>query len=183
MNVAFSIRMVFITLYSNGHKSSVQSLTCSWSSPIHYSCTSSFINRTSSPGLNAGSPIYGHPSHLKASPSAQLPQLPTLPCTVKSSSIRSSAPSFAVAGAPLEVAFGPPFALAVAPFLPCSSPSAESAACRFARSSASIFAARPHVQSLQALRRLPALGWHSGAVTGMLARSIIALDASATYVA
>jgi hypothetical protein len=35
---------------------------------------------------------------------------------------------------------------------------------RFAVSSASIFSFRPQVQSLQARRRLPALGWHSGAV-------------------
>ena len=46
-------------------------------------------NLTSSPGLKAGRPIYGHPSHRKASPNAQFPQLPTLPCTVKSTSASS----------------------------------------------------------------------------------------------
>ena len=106
-----------------------------------YNCTSSFTNRTSSPGLNAGSPIYGHPSQRKASPSAQFPQLPTLPCTVKSTSARSSAPSFSVLRA-------------------------WSAVLRLAASSASIFCFRPHVQSLQARRRLPDLGRHSGAERG-----------------
>lgn len=71
--------------------------------------------------------MYGHPSHLNASPSAQLPHEPTLPCTVKSTSFKSLALSFAR------------FA---------------SASARLALSSASIRCARPHVQSLQARRRL-----------------------------
>jgi hypothetical protein len=103
-----------------------------------YNWISLFIKRTSSPGLKAGSPMYGHPSHLKASPSAQFPQLPTLPWTVKSTSVRSSAPSFNVS-------------------------SAWSAVARFAASSASSFSFIPQVQSLQARRRFPALGRHSGA--------------------
>jgi len=106
-----------------------------------YNCTSLFSNLTSSPGVNAGSPIYGHPSQRNASPRAQLPQLPTLPWTVKSTSARSSWSSFRLL-------------------------KALSAEARFAASSASIFSFMPHVQSLQARRRLPYLGRHSGAVKG-----------------
>jgi len=73
------------------------------------SCTSLSNNLTSSPGLNAGSPIYGHPSHLNASPSAQFPQLPTFPFTVKSISSKSSASSLADEE---PVAAGPAFASA-----------------------------------------------------------------------
>jgi hypothetical protein len=121
----------------------------------HYSWISSFKSLTSSPGLKAGNPMYGQPSHLKASPKApirsqfyftdlkkkqylQLPQLPTLPFTVKSTSAKSSAWSLSVL-------------------------SAWSALARLALSSASSFWAKPHVQSLQARRRL-ALGLHSVAV-------------------
>lgn len=103
-----------------------------------YNCTSLFSKRTSSPGLNAGMPMYGQPSHLKASPSEQLPHDPTLPWTVKSISAKSSESSF-------------------------SALSLVSASSRLALSSAAIFSARPHVQSLQARRRLPTLGIHSGA--------------------
>ena len=101
-----------------------------------HNCTSSLSNRTSSPGLKAGNPIYGHPSHRNASPNAQFPHEPTLPCTVKSTSARSSAFSFASAWSALE---------------------------RLAASSASSFSARPQVQSLHARLRLPVLGRHSGA--------------------
>ena len=80
--------------------------------------------------------MYGHPSHLKASPSAQLPQDPTLPCTVKSTSVRSLALNLA---------------------------KLSSAFCRFTLSSASIRWARPQVQSLHALRRL-VFGLHAAAV-------------------
>ena len=112
--------------------------------PTIYNWISLFNSLTSSPGLNAGSPIYGHPSHRKASPSAQFPQLPTLPCTVKStSSSRSSAPNFIVL-------------------------SALSASVRFAASSASSCSFIPQVQSLQARRRLPALGRHSGATSALV---------------
>jgi hypothetical protein len=100
------------------------------------SCTSLFTNRTSSPGLNAGSPIYGHPSHLNASPSAQFPHDPTLPCTVKSTSARSSACNLARLASALE---------------------------RLAASSALSRSARPQLQSLQARRRL-VLGLQASAV-------------------
>ena len=96
-------------------------------------------NLTSSPTLKAGNPTYGHPSHRKASPNAQFPQLPTFPCTVKSTSAKSSAASFA---------------------------SFSSAAERLAASSAARVAASPHVQSLQARRRFPGRGRHSGAASG-----------------
>ena len=116
--------------------------TPSYASLVHvlspYNWISLLSNRTSSPGLNAGRPMYGHPSHLNASPSAQFPQLPTFPCTVKSTSARSSASNFR------EL-------------------SALSAEERLAASSASIFSFIPQVQSLQARRRLPGLGWHSSA--------------------
>ena len=108
---------------------------------VCYSCTSLFNNRTSSPGLKAGIPMYGHPSHRNASPNAQFPQLPTLPCTVKSTSAKSSAPSLRVL-------------------------SVLSALLRLVASSASIFSFRPQVQSLQARRRLPDLGRHSAAEGG-----------------
>lgn len=104
--------------------------------PQAHNCTSLFTNLTSSPGLNAGNPIYGHPSHLNASPSAQLPHEPTLPCTVKSTSARSSA---------------------------CSLARLESACARLAASSAFRRSARPQLQSLQARRRL-VLGRHASAV-------------------
>ena len=71
--------------------------------------------------------MYGQPSHRNASPSAQLPQEPTLPWTVKSTSVRSFALSFA---------------------------RLASAFARVALSSASIRCARPQEQSLQARRRL-----------------------------
>lgn len=118
----------------------------SQSLPPSQSCTSSPNNLTSSPGLNAGRPIYGQPSHRKASPSAQLPQLPTFPLTVKSTSARSSA---------------------------CSLARFWSAEARLARSSASSRWARPQVQSLQARRRflLPAGGRQEGAVVPGRARS------------
>jgi hypothetical protein len=80
--------------------------------------------------------MYGHPSHLNASPRAQLPQEPTLPCTVKSTSARSSA---------------------------CSLARFASAFWRFAASSALSRSARPQLQSLQARRRL-VLGLHASAV-------------------
>jgi hypothetical protein len=105
-----------------------------------YSCTSLLSNLTSSPGLKAGMPIYGQPSQRKASPRLQFPHDPTFPCTVKSTSARSSAPSLRV--------------------LSCAS-----AVSRLAASSAASFCARPQVQSLHALRRLPTLGAHSGAWT------------------
>lgn len=101
-----------------------------------HNCTSLFTNLTSSPGLKAGRPIYGHPSHLKASPRAQLPQDPTLPWTVKSTSARSSACSLARFASALE---------------------------RLAASSALSRSARPQLQSLQARRRL-VLGLHASAV-------------------
>lgn len=94
--------------------------------------------------------MYGHPSHLNASPSAQLPQLPTLPGTVKSISDKSFTPSLAAAGA-------------APPLLICIEASALSAASRLALSSASSRWASPQVQSLQALLRLPTLGKHSAA--------------------
>jgi len=53
----------------------------------------------------------------------------------------------------------------------CRFCSAESAWARFAASSASMRAARPQVQSLQARRRrLPFVGRHSGAVSWLLER-------------
>lgn len=103
-----------------------------------YSWATSFKICTSWPGLNAGRPRYGHPSQRKASPSAQLPQEPVLPWTVKSSSFKSPVSSF--------ITFK---------FL--------SAVSRRSLSSASRRSARPHVQSLQAFRLLPVFGWHSGA--------------------
>lgn len=105
-----------------------------------YNCTSLSNNITSSPGLNAGNPIYGHPSHLNASPRLQFPQLPTFPGTVKSTSAKSSDCNLRVLRA-------------------------ASALERLAASSASRRWARPQVQSLQARRRL-ALGLHSVAVGG-----------------
>lgn len=116
-----------------------------------YNCTSSLISLTSSPGLNAGSPMYGHPSHRNASPKEQFPQLPTFPCTVKSTSASSSAFSFAAEGAVVEADEWSLFR-------------AASAVVRLVASSASSRAARPQVQSLQARRRLPVFGRHSGAV-------------------
>lgn len=68
----------------------------------------------------------------------QFPHDPTFPWTVKSTSARSSAPSFKV----------------------CS---LVSASARFAESSAAIRSARPQVQSLQA-RRLLLFGMHSAAM-------------------
>ena len=123
-------------------------------------------SRTSSPGLNAGSPTYGQPSQRKASPSAQLPQLPTLPRTVKSisPSLRSAALSLATPGAPFAAvdcgaeALGPESVLVGRP-----AARAASARARVAASSAARRVARPQVQSLQARRRLPGLGLHSGA--------------------
>ena len=103
---------------------------------LSQSCTSLFTNLTSSPGLNAGSPMYGHPSHLNASPRAQFPHDPTLPCTVKSTSARSSACSLARLASALE---------------------------RLAASSALSRSARPQLQSLQARRRL-VLGLQASAV-------------------
>jgi hypothetical protein len=38
----------------------------------YYNWISSFKSLTSSPGLKAGSPMYGQPSHLKASPKAPI---------------------------------------------------------------------------------------------------------------
>lgn len=122
-----------------------------------YNCTSLLSNRTSSPGLKAGMPMYGHPSHLNASPKLQFPQEPTLPLTVKSTSARSSESSFSAA----------------------SCLSAES---RLAASSAASLSARPQVQSLHARRRLPTRGAHSGArsrsasVTGGKLRLVIHTD-------
>jgi hypothetical protein len=104
-----------------------------------YNCTSLLSSLTSSPGLKAGIPIYGQPLQRNASPRLQFPHEPTFPCTVKSTSVRSSAPSFSV--------------------LSCAS-----AVARLAASSAAIRSARPQEQSLQARRRLPTLGTHSGAV-------------------
>jgi hypothetical protein len=101
-----------------------------------HNCTSLFTSLTSSPGLNAGSPMYGHPSHLNASPSAQFPHEPTLPCTVKSTSARSSACSLARLASAFE---------------------------RLAASSALSRSARPQLQSLQARRRL-VLGLQASAV-------------------
>lgn len=102
----------------------------------NHNCTSSSCNLTTSPFLNAGKPMYGHPSQRKASPNAQLPQLPTFPFTVKSTSARSPAFNFA---------------------------RFWSAAERLAASSASSRCARPQVQSLQARRRLPVGGRQDGA--------------------
>lgn len=104
-----------------------------------HSWISLLSSRTSSPGLKAGSPMYGQPSQRKASPRAQFPQLPTLPWTVKSTSARSFVSSFMVL-------------------------SALSAASRLALSSASICCASPQVQSLHARLRFPTFGRHSGAV-------------------
>lgn len=111
--------------------------------PVLYPCcfhswATSFRIWTSWPGLKAGRPIYGHPSHRKASPSAQLPQEPVLPWTVKSNSSKSSDCSI--------ITF-----------------SSLSALARRSVSSASSRSASPHVQSLQARRLRPVLGWHSGA--------------------
>lgn len=82
--------------------------------------------------------MYGHPSHRNASPSAQLPQLPSFPWTVKSTSASSLAPNFIVSNA-------------------------ASALARLASSSSRSLSASPQVQSLHALRRFPAFGRHSGA--------------------
>jgi hypothetical protein len=84
-------------------------------------------------------PIYGQPSQRKASPKLQLPQDPTFPWTVKSTSARSTAPNLRV----------------------CSLASASD---RLAASSFAILSASPQVQSAQARRRLPTLGAHSGAM-------------------
>lgn len=107
--------------------------------PSTQSWTSLFRSLTSSPGLNAGRPMYGHPSHRKASPRAQLPQLPSFPCTVKSTSAKSPPSNFMLSSA-----------LSAFALLPASS--------------SSIFRAKPQVQSLQARRRFPAFGRHSGAI-------------------
>jgi len=80
--------------------------------------------------------MYGQPSHLKASPSAQLPHDPTLPLTVKSTSFKSLALNFA---------------------------RSASALVRLALSSAWRRSARPQVQSLQARRRL-VLGLQASAI-------------------
>jgi hypothetical protein len=109
-----------------------------------YNCTSLFSNLTSSPGLNAGMPIYGQPSHRNASPKLQFPQLPTFPWTVKSTSARSSESSFTA--------------------LSLRACSCASALERVAASSAAILSASPQVQSLHARRRFPTRGAHSGAV-------------------
>lgn len=101
-----------------------------------YSCTS-FIMRTSSPGLNAGRPIKGQVEHRNASPREQLLQEPVLPLTVKSSSFRSFESSLIASR----------FA---------------SACARRSFSSASNLAASPHVQSLQGRRRF--WGWQSVAI-------------------
>jgi len=82
-------------------------------------------------------------------PRLQLPQLPTFPCTVKSTSARSSACNF-------------------------NAFNAVSALARRARSSASSFSARPQVQSLQALRRL-AFGLQAAAVTILVESDAITL--------
>lgn len=111
-------------------------------SQMIYNCTSLFRSLTSSPGLKAGIPIYGHPSQRNASPKLQFPQEPTFPCTVKSTSARSSASSFRA--------------------LSCAS-----ALDLVLASSAAILSANPHVQSLQARRRLPAFGAHSGATISL----------------
>jgi len=118
---------------------------------IFYNCTSLLSSRTSSPGLKAGIPMYGQPSQRKASPRLQFPHEPTLPRTVKSTSARSSAPSLRVW-------------------------SCASAFTRVTASSAAIFSARPHVQSLHARRRFPTRGAHSGAaksLAGAFAKKII----------
>jgi hypothetical protein len=112
---------------------------------LSQSCTSLFTNLTSSPGLNAGSPMYGQPSHLNASPKAQFPHDPTLPWTVKSTSARSSACSLARLASALE---------------------------RFAASSALSRSARPQLQSLQARRRL-VLGLQASALLCVSTREII----------
>ena len=159
--------------------------------PHHISSWKSlFANRTSSPGLNGGRPMYGQPSQRNASPSAQDPQLPTFPCTVRSVS-RSSAVSIATDGgtdAVLLVAdWVPLIADAEARGTPLLSDEVEvvvvvvrleallsakgvrsedsfaSAAFRLARSSAARRAARPQVQSLQARRFRPGRGAHSAA--------------------
>ena len=161
------------------------SLLASCISPFHFpvpspppneSCAAHSVpssptrSRTSSPGLNAGSPTYGQPSQRNASPSAQLPQLPALPGTVKSvaPSSRSAALSLARPGAvPLDAVdlAAPVVGLGAAPV--GSAASAASARVRVAASSAARRAARPQVQSLQARRRLPGLGVHSGAAEGV----------------
>lgn len=119
---------------------------CIEPSQPHHSCTSSFIIFTSSPGLNGGNPTYGHPSHLNASPSEQLPHDPVFPCTVKSVSSSSSSGcslrmlSFLFASALREL------------------------------SSASSWLESPQEQSLQAFRRFLAIvGLHpfAGIVSGL----------------
>ena len=122
--------------------------------------------------------MYGHPSQRNASPSAQLPQLPTFPATVRSVS-RSSSESIIAAPTVDEVPLGPPTAEADARGAPllfddeaassecwdlCMEASFSSAAFRFAASSAANRAARPHVQSLQARRLRPGRGAHSAAI-------------------
>lgn len=96
---------------------------------LRYNCTSPLKIFTSSPGLNAGKPMYGQVEQRKASPREQLLQEPVFPLTVKSSSLRSSV-----------------FSLK-------ASESLESALLRRSRSSSSRRSERPHVQSLQGLRR------------------------------
>lgn len=100
---------------------------------------------TSSPGLKAGRPIKGQPSQRNASPKEQLLHEPVFPCTVKStSSLSSSVLSLRT----LRSAF---------------------AFWRRSASSASSWAARPQVQSLQARRRFLAVsGWHSAAINNQL---------------
>lgn len=99
----------------------------------NHSCTVSLIIRTSSPGLNGGSPMYGHPSHRNASPSEQLPHDPVFPCTVKSTSSFSSS----------DFSFS-------------TFRSLSACACRV-ESSASSRLDSPQVQSLQARRRFLAV--------------------------
>lgn len=134
-----SSQCLLSTPFSSPYQTTVYNITLKYheqsTSSRVQSCTSLFNSLTSSPGLKAGSPIYGQPSHRNASPKAQLPHEPTLPCTVKSTSVRS-----------LEVSFA----------------RLASASWRLALSSASIRCASPQVQSLQA-RRLFVLGLHASA--------------------
>ena len=148
------------------------------------SSKSSFLNRTSSPALKGGNPTYGHPSQRNASPSAQDPQLPTLPLTVRSISSWSSV-RVAVAVPEwlfFELLMGMVWAVAdeeedacgAMPLVVAEEPgglddawrarSASSAVLRFWASSAARRAARPQVQSLQARRLRPGRGRHSVAV-------------------
>ncbi|KAH3659663.1 hypothetical protein OGATHE_005708 [Ogataea polymorpha] len=112
---------------------------------------------TTWPGLNAGRPRNGHPSHLNASPKAHELHPPVLPSIVKSTSVMSVSenlifsPNWRLASSRLACSrFSIWMASSVAEraillrMLSCTD--------RCLRSSSSSFSLRPHVQSLQAFR-------------------------------